>query len=1326
MKACVSQSQPRPNNAQIEDLEHFVDKWFRKKVHEAIRRSTETWRVPGDQHGPSNTGRPNGTRHNLGSPPKAPANTAPRISGQADLIGEKSTDLRPIALSSTSKLATSGMSAAKSSEKITDLSGYLRKLENEALPTDLDEFNLTSPGRGQASTHGSDEEETVTEKSFHQPSPPTSMTDADRIVYNSLDDHAPNLPAISPATVPISNLVWDDASPSSKSFFPPGFDRGRYPAQRRRRANKYYTPTARPSEPFTSNDSKPPFSASQPSRIAQAKKLEAAKKAQATSPTTSPQVSEEEMSQILIARVGTDPNAKALLEVIASGTASQSHLSEIQALTEELVAAKQSQETGIPTGFNFHSTGFFRGSGDTPDDTGQDEYSSTSDRSARSVPLSEKDQARYLKALANRPEGSKAHCTGAERPQNGRWIKGDPRGKPRGPRTSESGARSAIANVTSFEPQSDATMDSSSSASHVQGTGNHPNLQATSQRTVNHTRKRLRSMASTIVRAQTIEQSPLSRSPATAFDPHLERLIAVLMTNDPENHHPSNGKNRHFIDYTEQEELLDNEAVLRFADITHQTDKPNFTRLETKVVDPARRLERHTSSMLRHRELGSDSRARYVDVQRELRLRRSEMIEPWRYWKGASGDVVAAAWSPDSTTFAVGAAAHTNPEDVQYNRPCNLLLGNLSLNTLTELSDHRVDRPKPETLADTYNARQAVYEACDPMVYETVSSIAFSPTADRMYTASHDRTVKIWDTSTPQHCLVTLQHDAHVTSVEASAHTPGLFATGSDVIENAVRVYYAENNYALHVDFSSSRAVAKPAWKIHPECLRWGSSASTSHLLLAGFHQNDTYEPSQEGQLCLWDANAFQFIKVVPSSQSVFAAAWHPTLDFFATGGAPGGNLLTDKYKTKTVVRTWDLRVPTHYTMEYECSALDMQDLTFHPINSNIVTAGCTDGTSFVWDYRQPDYPLHRLRHGMPLVDWDHTRGSREEVDTGVMMSVWGPGGSLFYTGSSDGMIKAWDIRRHPQDVMIRNVAQFGAGIQSGAFSPDGTNLLVGDADGGVHVLSSAPCGPRPIESRCDDVSSELPITLVRAPDSRGLAFDTDDNNPGSEGRAAGQDLIDSGQVIFDSDFGVTRGPSYKMSSAEYTRREMVVPDSVRFDAKNSAEAKQLGLYTRSENKEVEDKTRGIITARRQRIYQLYPESKAAQEEEIRRSHRRFSECMTNRFASYHSESDRSALIRGEKSVDRDGDYPMLDASLWDQRPISTWDSILDSFKSTGNSVPSLEKDQTPVLEALGADVEDNTISESEMIEQNDWWPRLNEDEIQRARAGKRHENHAD
>ena len=952
----------------------------------------------------------------------------PAADAKSSLVSRQaSTQASTVSASKQTTADRADMQPTSRPGQITDLNEYLKKLENETLPKNLDDFQNSSPVRPQPHSN-------ITDPAGDFPDSPSlsaSSKGVEQNVHYLVADSLNETPASpsneSVTTTPRIGL----GTPSETSSFPPGFDRGRYPYQRRRRGNKHYTP-GRSLEAAVSNQKRAVNEGNRQASIARSNILI---QTGDYSSDSSQEASQDTITQSLIACVAADPGVKSLLTMVASGKASSLQAEAFQELTEEL------------------------------------NYSRAQGASAASL-------SRFIQ--------------------------------------------------------------------------------------------------------------PVKRKLATSHDPYSERVAAVLATDEPENPILAKKMPRHFIRYIEREQLVAQPSVFRCVD--RQTNKSRFTMIETTTVDPARRPQQSTASLMRNRELGSDSRGRNIETYSELRLRNAEQIQAWRYWKGASGDVVAAAWSSDSITYAIGAAAHTNSEDVQYNRPCNLLLGDLTSNSLLELPDHRMDRPKPETLADTYNARQAVYNACDPMVYETVSSIGFSPTSNRMYTASNDCTVKIWDT-TRRTCIRTLHHDAKVISVETSPQIPGVFATGSDVTENSVRVYYtgSEDSAPLHVGFSSSRAQARQEWKVFPECLRWGPSSYTSHLLLAGFRQkeHDENQSSREGQLCLWDANAFSLIKVSPSSQAVLAAAWHPTLPFFATGGSPGSNL-TDK-RTKTVVRTWDLRTPQRYTMEYECSAADMQDVTFHPTNSHIVTAGCTDGTSFVWDFRQPYQPLHRLRHGDPLVDWDHTRGQREDVDTGVMLSLWGLGGSLFYTGSSDGMIKAWDIRRHPQDVLHRNVAQFNAGIQCGAISPDGTNLLAGDAVGGVHVLSSAPCGPRPDDDHSADASPELPITLIRAPSGSGLALNPDEDHPGTEGREEAKHLTESGQIRYDPELGITQGEMYHGPYANQHRKEAVDVYKAGLLPQGDAESKHYFFRLRGENEEVEARRRGLIAARKQRIAALYP-----------------------------------------------------------------------------------------------------------------------------------------
>ncbi|KAL9005089.1 MAG: hypothetical protein Q9188_002109 [Gyalolechia gomerana] len=613
--------------------------------------------------------------------------------------------------------------------------------------------------------------------------------------------------------------------------------------------------------------------------------------------------------------------------------------------------------------------------------------------------------------------------------------------------------------------------------------------------------------------------------------------------------------------------------------------------VKDKVLNPKHTL----GSLLRNRELGHESPAQRVDIQNALHQRVAETIRPWRSWKGASSDVVTVAWAPDSLIYAAGAAAQSDDNDLQYNRPRNLLVGDLNLNTISELPDHRVARPRPETVASGPNSTYAVYQACDPMVYKTVTSVHFSLWGGALYTASHDKTVKIWDTSSGlPTCTASLTHDAEVTSLELSNHYPGYFATASKTIDGSVRVYQpaqqeSQNGY-LNMNFSSSRALKHRNHDIYPECIRWGLTPGTKHLLLAGFQQwaEHDYSAARQGQVCLWDVNTGANITVRPHASAIFSVAWHPQENIFITGGAPGGGPLSFPRTTKSVVRSYDTRNTSNYTHEFECPALDMQDVTFHPTSSNYVTAGCTDGTTYVWDYRWPDGIMHELHHGKPLQELAANEEElpynehREKFDAGVMLSVWGKGASLFYTGSSDGAIKAWDILRAPEDVWVRDVARLPAGIQSGALSPDGMNLLVGDAVGGVHVLSAAPFGLLHTDQD-DDADGRGynpdPINFVYADEKKdGSEVD----NPGTEGIELGNQLMKSGQTILHPLFGVGKGPKYQGPLAKSARWNNLVSGFSELLPK--FDRQQAFSVNGIEQTEFSEKIRTLVAARKQQM----------------------------------------------------------------------------------------------------------------------------------------------
>ena len=142
-----------------------------------------------------------------------------------------------------------------------------------------------------------------------------------------------------------------------------------------------------------------------------------------------------------------------------------------------------------------------------------------------------------------------------------------------------------------------------------------------------------------------------------------------------------------------------------------------------------------------------------------------------------------------------------------------------------------------------------------------------------------------------------------------------------------------------------------------------------------------------------------------------------------------------------------------HPTIELECPAIDMNDILYNPRDEHLMAAGCTDGTTYVWDIRSPHKVLHSLGHGKPLNELDESR-PREVVDTGVRFLSWDLNGRQLFTGSSDGIVACWDPYQSQQNSFRHELARMDSGIMAGCFSPDHDSLLLGDVQGTVQTLS--------------------------------------------------------------------------------------------------------------------------------------------------------------------------------------------------------------------------------------------------------------------------------
>lgn len=460
---------------------------------------------------------------------------------------------------------------------------------------------------------------------------------------------------------------------------------------------------------------------------------------------------------------------------------------------------------------------------------------------------------------------------------------------------------------------------------------------------------------------------------------------------------------------------------------------------------------------LRHRERGKTRPNLSFAATRKAVY---DTLGPYLSFTGTSSDVNAVAWSPNGRIFAAGSTALTDSHSMQYNRPGNLLLGDTESTALRELPHHATKRPITELGA---SSTRAMYVSQDPLLFQSVSTVAFSIDGTAMFSAGYDNTARIYDVRSgvqSAYLKFAFNHRAPIDVLAVSDRQ--LFATGCAWSEEAIRVFRSDldvedGSSLLVAKYSSPRARDHPDKKIVPTSLKWGRSLyAQSRYLLCGFSaQGDEFG---EGEVCVWDVEVSKPLISNLGSRNIFDVAWSPsTFGRFAVARTPGEYV---NRGTRSVVQLFDsrsigngLQVNAQRTTELECPALDVNDVVFNPIEDYLISVGCTDSSTYMWDVRMPGQILHRLAHGSPLLELDEHR-PLEEVDTGIRYLSWDATYRSLITGSSDGVVAKWDPHRASEDAFESTIAQLKSGVMSGAFNADFSNLLLGEVNGTVSVLA--------------------------------------------------------------------------------------------------------------------------------------------------------------------------------------------------------------------------------------------------------------------------------
>ncbi|KAF1979181.1 WD40 repeat-like protein [Bimuria novae-zelandiae CBS 107.79] len=521
------------------------------------------------------------------------------------------------------------------------------------------------------------------------------------------------------------------------------------------------------------------------------------------------------------------------------------------------------------------------------------------------------------------------------------------------------------------------------------------------------------------------------------------------------------------------------------------------------------------SSMIRRRETDVQSHRGWSSGTRplsyQLKNKVQDSLGPVSSYTGASSDVHAVAWSIDGQCFAAGAICVDDPHSLQYNRSNNLLYGDVSYNTINELGKHHVMRPKPESGP---NSTHAMYSSQDPKLYKTVTSVAFSPNGRYLFSSGYDQNVAVWETkydgSQPTE-LVALHHKAEVTMM--TVNSVGVLATGTEKCTgNAVKVIRLNDDDPSEapatINFQSAKASERLDMKIKPIALHF--SPRYENFLLGGFGASARQDGRDiAGDICLWDIDGQATLSIWGSGKNVFDLSFHPRQRWFAVGTVAGQN--TNR-GTRSTVRLYDEHNGGQHSkfsmsMELECRAQDINDVVWCPGDDFLLAAGCTSGRAYVWDVRNPNHFLRELAHGSSLMPLDEDI-DRELTDTGVRFLTWGDNATRLYTGSSDGVVKVWNVVRSEEETFVKDLITLDSGIMSGAFSPDRSRLLLGEVNGSVNVLEVGrdDCSLKdaekmrfiPYNGDFDDMQSTQSTT----------AADMD------SGFATAKDLLETGQMV--------------------------------------------------------------------------------------------------------------------------------------------------------------------------------------------------------------------